>query len=431
MKLNSTKNKNIEVDFGQAVLESLPKDNGLYMPTFIPPLSQDFFDRLPTLSFPDLSFEVANHLLSDSMPEAILSDIVHEAINFEAPLVHIHDNIYTLELYHGPTLAFKDFGARFMSRVMNYYRDVREKLYILVATSGDTGGAVASGFYNVEGIEVIILFPKGKVSPLQQKQLTTLGGNIRAIEIDGTFDDCQVIVKNAFLDEELRKKYQLSSANSINISRLIPQSFYYFNAVKQLNGGQASFVVPSGNFGNITAGIMAHLMGLKVNKFIAATNINDVVPNYLETGEYHPKPSKPTISNAMDVGNPSNFPRMIQLLGSTWNNVKKHLHSYSFADKETKEVMKSVHNKYNYTLDPHGAVGYLGAIKFKERYNYKDPIIFLETAHPSKFKETVEETLKVKIDVPYRLAKLSEEKESFFSLSTKYQEFKDWFIAQH
>jgi len=428
MKLYSTNNTDLRVDFAEAVLRSLPKDNGLYMPVEIPKLPSSFFENLARKSFEDMSYEVATLLIGDAIPSDILRTIVEETVNFEAPVVPIHDNIYSLELFHGPTLAFKDFGARFMSRVMKYFKENGKELYILVATSGDTGGAVASGFLGVQGIKVVILFPKDKVSPLQQKQLTTLGQNITAIEIDGTFDDCQAIVKKAFLDEELNESYNLSSANSINISRLIPQSFYYFNALAQLkNPKDAVFVVPSGNFGNITAGILGHQMGMPVKHFVAATNINDIVPEYIKTGEYKPRPSEATISNAMDVGNPSNFPRLSKLFGSTWNNIKNKVKGYAYSDAQTKKAMQEVAEKYGYVLDPHGAIGYLAAIDYKSETNHKGPIIFLETAHPSKFISTVEETIQKKVNIPTRLSELSDHQEKYDQLDINYQNFKTWF----
>ena len=431
MQLYSTKNKALKVSFEEAVLRSLPQDNGLYMPIKIPKLSNQFFEDLENKSFSELSFEIAHKLIGDSIPSDILQKIVQESINFDAPVVPIHDNIYSLELFHGPTLAFKDFGARFMSRVMKYYKEEGSKLYILVATSGDTGGAVASGFYEVEGIEVVILFPKGKVSPLQQKQLTTLGKNITSVEIDGTFDDCQAIVKQAFLDVSFNKSFNLSSANSINISRLIPQTFYYFNALRQLkNSKDAVFIVPSGNFGNLTAGILAQQMGMPLHHFVAATNKNDIVPSYIKTGEYSPRPSQATISNAMDVGNPSNFPRMNDLYSSSWNTMKENISAYSFSDEETKSAMKYVYDKYNYTLDPHGAVGYLAAVQYKKEAKHSGPLIFLETAHPSKFIETVQETLNVKIEIPERLAILESKEENYASMSTEYLSFKSWFKSK-
>jgi threonine synthase len=427
MKLYSTNNRDTEVEFGEAVLRSLPQDNGLYMPTSIPKLPASFIDNLKNKSFVEIAFEVAHLLIGDSLPKDELHRIVEETVNFDAPVIPLHDNFYALELFHGPTLAFKDFGARFMSRVMKYYKDKDEKLYILVATSGDTGGAVASGFLGVDGIEVVILFPKGKVSPLQQKQLTTLGQNITAVEIDGTFDDCQAIVKTAFLDQELNQDFSLSSANSINISRLIPQSFYYFNALRQLeNNEDVVFVVPSGNFGNLTAGIIGQQMGMPVKHFVAATNRNDIVPSYLKTGKYVPRPSEATISNAMDVGNPSNFPRLSSLHGSTWNIIKEKIKGYAYSDAQTIQAMKSLHAETGYILDPHGAVGYLAAKQYKEEYQHEGPIVILETAHPSKFIETVEKHLDIKVDIPERLAILSDRKEEYFQQSTDYDTFKHW-----
>lgn len=397
------------------------------MPRKLSKLPTTFWNNFMEMSFSEISYQVAKHTIGSSIPEDILKDIVYEAINFEAPIVHLHDNIYSLELFHGPTLAFKDFGARFMSRVMKHFKDDDKKLYILVATSGDTGGAVASGFYDVEGIEVVILFPKDKVSPLQQKQLTTLGRNITAIEIDGTFDDCQAIVKTSFLDPKMNEKYQLSSANSINISRLIPQSFYYFYTLRQLGlEAQASFVVPSGNFGNITAGILAQQMGMPVKHFVAATNVNDIVPHYITTGNYEPRPSQATISNAMDVGRPSNFPRIKTLYGSTWNTIKENMKGYSYTDDATKITMKEIHNRYKYILDPHGAVGYQAAIEYKRESNHAGPIVFLETAHPSKFKETVEQTLGLSVEVPRRLSKLEGLVENYISLDKTYESFRAW-----
>lgn len=317
MKLYSTNNKNNIVNLKEAVFKSLPEDKGLYMPMIISKLSDGFLKNLPKYSFQALSFEVARHLIGTYIPEEDLYDIIEKAITFPAPVVNLNEQISVLELFHGPSLAFKDFGARFMAQLMSYLRDKNEKkITILVATSGDTGGAVAAGFYNTEGIEVFILYPSGKVSELQEKQLTTLGGNIRAFEVNGTFDDCQALVKSAFLDKDLNELYNLSSANSINIARLIPQSFYYFEAFKQLPQDEVKnvFCVPSGNFGNLTAGLMAKKMGLPIHQFIAATNINDVVPKYLSTSLFEPHPSYATISNAMDVGNPSNFVRMLDFI---------------------------------------------------------------------------------------------------------------------
>jgi threonine synthase len=343
-----------------------------------------------------------------------------------------------LELFHGPSLAFKDFGARFMARLMGYFNKIeKERLIILVATSGDTGGAVASGFYKTPGIEVVILYPSGKVSPFQEKQLTTLGHNITALEIEGTFDDCQAIVKRAFLDKELNKQLRLSSANSINIARLIPQSLYYFEAFKQLqiagNTLPVIFSVPSGNFGNLTAGILAKRMGLNISHMIAATNVNDVIPKYLETGSYKPKVSVRTISNAMDVGNPSNFARLENLYSdeecNTCDMMGKEIKGYSFSDDKTKEALKYVFEQHQYLMDPHGAIGYL-ALKEYQRENPETMGVILETAHPSKFIGDVEKILGSKIEIPHRLAKLENLPKSSLKMSTDYSEFKEW-ISSH
>ena len=351
MRLYSTNNKDLFVDLKTAVFQGLPEDNGLYMPEEIPVLPKGFFEDLKDFSFQEIALNVCSNLFGNTIPINDLAKLVTEAINFPAPLVKLDEQISILELFHGPSLAFKDFGARFMAKLMGYFNEEEEKeLTILVATSGDTGGAVAAGFYKTPGIRVIILYPSGKVSNLQEKQLTTLGHNIQALEIDGTFDDCQALVKQAFLNKELRSKLRLSSANSINIARLIPQSFYYFQAYKQLpeSGPSTVFCVPSGNFGNLTAGLLAKKMGLPIDHFIAATNANDVVPEYLATGTYTARPSVPTISNAMDVGNPSNFARMLDLYSSTWNNMQDEISGYAFDDDLTREGVKEVFEKYNY-----------------------------------------------------------------------------------
>ena len=342
MRLYSTKNRGHYTNLKEAVLRGLPPDNGLYMPERIPALPADVLENLHQLPFVEIAFAVARTLLQGAIPEPDLRKIIGEAVNFPAPLVQFDEEKYVLELFHGPSLAFKDFGARFMAQLMSYFnRGEEQELVILVATSGDTGGAVAAGFYQTPGTRVVILYPSGKVSALQEKQLTTLGHNITALEVDGTFDDCQAMVKKAFLDESLTSRFRLTSANSINISRLIPQSFYYFEAYKQLpEGSDVVFCVPSGNFGNLTAGLLAQRMGLPVRHFIAATNNNDVVPAYLQTGEYRPRPSRRTLSNAMDVGNPSNFARMKDLYHdleerSTWNSMRASITGYAYNDEQT------------------------------------------------------------------------------------------------
>lgn len=429
MQLFSTNDKGNRVDLKEAVLKSLPKDKGLYMPESIPVLDTRFIDNIEQYSFQEIAFVVSANLLGEYIPPSALNAIVQKAINFPAPLIALRDNVSTLELFHGPSLAFKDFGARFMAELISYFtRSSKEKITVLVATSGDTGGAVAAGFYDTPGVEVIILYPSGRVSPLQEKQLTTLGKNIHACEIQGSFDDCQALVKQAFLDEELNKKYNLSSANSINIARLIPQSFYYFEGYKQMKDkSKPVFCVPSGNFGNLTAGLFAKKMGLPVHKFIAATNKNDVVPRYLKTGVYSPTESISTISNAMDVGAPSNFSRILELYGQDWDSIKNEIIGFSFSDEETRACMQKVFQNHKYICDPHGAVGFLAA----EEYIKTDPtahVIFLETAHPSKFLSVVEDTLKTSVDVPKRLASLSHKTKKAVELSTTFSEFKVYLL---
>lgn len=430
MQLYSTNNHRHIVSLREAVLHSLPPDNGLYMPVQLPRLPEAFFQKLPQLSFNDIAFAVSRNLIGEEIPEQDLRELIDSAFDFTAPLVPLSDRLHILELFHGPSLAFKDFGARFMSRLMSYFnRNETQPLRILVATSGDTGGAVAAGFHGAPGIEVVILYPSGKVSPLQEKQLTTWGDNIRAIEVEGVFDDCQRLVKQAFLDPELNRRQRLSSANSINIARLIPQSFYYFEAWKQLpQPAEPVFVVPSGNFGNLTAGLLARRMGLPVRHFIAATNANRVVPDYLQTGEYHPRPSTPTLSNAMDVGAPSNFSRILDLHGSTWNMVCENISGYAYSDPETQEAVQEVFRQYKYIIDPHGAVGYL-AWKSWQKEHPKDTGIVLETAHYSKFLEVVEPLLpKAPLEVHPRLAAHSRLEKKADKLPAEFDEFKDWLM---
>jgi threonine synthase len=357
--------------------------------------------------------------------------LVNAAMNFPAPLVMVEDGVYSLELWHGPSLAFKDFGARFMAQLMSYFnRGNSRELVILVATSGDTGGAVAAGFYKTPGTKVVILYPSGKVSPLQEKQLTTLGENVMALEINGTFDDCQALVKQAFLDAELNDKIRLTSANSINIARLIPQSFYYFEAYRQLlvagNTKPVVFAIPSGNFGNLTAGLLAQRMGLPIAHFIAATNANDVVPAYLETGEYHTRPSVRTLSNAMDVGAPSNFVRMLDLFGNDWASMKQQISGARYSDSLTADAMCDVLERTNYLLDPHGAVAYLALKKYLTRNDAAG--VFLETAHPAKFLEDVEQILGKKIEIPARLAELSDKTKQADMLNIDFKGFKTWLL---
>lgn len=429
MRLYSTNNKNLTVDLKTAVMQSLAPDKGLYMPQIIPALPTRFFDHLPEMSLAEIGIEVTSSLVGDAIPREDIDKIVTKAINFPAPLVPINDQMASLELWHGPSLAFKDFGARYMAQLMSYFiRGENRKTTILVATSGDTGGAVAAGFYKTPGIEVIILYPSGKVSELQEKQLTTLGENIHALEINGTFDDCQALVKEAFLDPVLSQTYNLSSANSINIARLIPQSFYYFEAYRQISDTSKNIVfsVPSGNFGNLTAGLMSKKMGLPIHQFIAATNVNDVVPQYLQTGEYKPQSSLATISNAMDVGNPSNFVRILNLFNNNHSALSNDIKGFSLNDAETILAMKDAYHNYNYITDPHGAIAYqsLKALKDNE-YG-----VFLETAHPAKFLDTVNKALETTIDVPLALLNIANNTKLATQLSTDFDEFKAYMMSR-
>ncbi len=430
MQLYSTRNTSLRFSLEEAVMKGLPADNGLFMPLEVPKMPATFFSNIENHTFPELSFEVAKALIGDSIPIPALEQIVFNAINFPAPIVSLDERTFILELFHGPSLAFKDFGARFMAQLMGYFnRNADKELTILVATSGDTGGAVAAGFLGAPGVRVIILYPSGKVSFLQEQQLTTLGNNITALEIQGSFDDCQALVKEAFLDPELNQLYRFSSANSINIARLIPQSFYYFEAYRQLPNKDIPFVfsVPSGNFGNLTAGLFAKRMGLPVQHFIAATNLNDIVPDYLSSGIYTPKPSVSTLSNAMDVGNPSNFNRILDLYGSTWNNIKSDVIGFAFDDIHTENIMRNIFESKAYILDPHGAVGLLGLNAYKKLHPNTQGIV-LETAHPAKFLPDVERILKRSIPVPEKLVALEHLEKKSTLLSPQFIDFKDWLI---
>lgn len=433
MKLYSTNNKSNLVDFKQAVFQSLPQDNGLYMIEDLKPLPADFLNEIENYNLQEIAKQVSAHLLSDEIPKEELDRLVEDAINFDAPLVFLEDDLAVLELFHGPSLAFKDFGARFMSRIMGYLNQKSDKvLDILVATSGDTGGAVALGFLGVEGTRVTILYPKGKVSPIQELQLTTNGKNIRAIEIDGTFDDCQALVKQAFLDDDLKKVLNLTSANSINISRLIPQTFYYFNAfaeAKRKGFDEVTFVVPSGNFGNIGAGVLAHKMGLKVKQFIAATNANDTVPRFLADKVYQPKATKSTLANAMDVSNPSNWVRIMDLFNQEVDELKELVKSKAYTDEETKVAIEEIYKLYNYVACPHTAIAWLATKEYQAlKENNKELIVFLSTAHPCKFPDVFGEDIQSKIAIPESV-KAIEGKPSFKSnLSTEFDVLKSWLI---
>lgn len=410
-----------------AVLQGLAPDGGLYMPAYFEQLPASFFSECSSLSFQEIAYLMARQLLQGDLPDSDLEHIINSTIQFDAPLVQVDPDCFALELFHGPTLAFKDFGARFMARLLSYYMQRREeKLTILVATSGDTGSAVAHGFFNTPNIRVLILYPQGKVSPLQEKQLTTMGGNITALEVAGSFDDCQRLVKEAFVDESLRKQVLLSSANSINIARLIPQSFYYTYAYSRLPDQSipAVFSIPSGNFGNLTGGLFARKLGLPVDRFIAATNINAVVPEFLSSGVYAPRASRPTISNAMDVGDPSNYARLSCLFEGQLKRFQAVLAGYYFTDAETKTCMKSVFDKSGYILDPHGAIGYLGYRRFAESQVNEVQGIFLETAHPAKFREVVEGVLEQEMFLPERLARYAGLQKNSIKIAASYQDLK-------
>ncbi len=431
MFLYSTHSPKTLVGLKEAVLRGLPQDNGLYMPQEIPVLPASFFEKLDEMSFQELAFEVSKCLLNGAIPEDDLREIIEASMTFDAPVVRVTDDIGMLELFHGPTLAFKDFGARFMARLMGYFvKDDKEDLYILVATSGDTGGAVASGFYKTPRIKVIVLYPSGKVSFLQEKQLTTLGENISALEIQGDFDACQALVKQAFLDEEVQNHLRLTSANSINIARLIPQMFYYFRAYQQLKAqhGKIVFCVPSGNLGNLTAGLIAKRMGLPIHHFIAATNLNDGVARYLQQGIFPEKATVPTISNAMDVSKPSNFVRMLDLYGGDWQAMKADISGFYYTDEETRQAIKRVEEEQTYLLDPHGAVGFLAM----DAYLKTHPDVYgvvLGTAHPSKFLDVVEPVIGRAVEVPARLAELANREKDAKWMGTEFGEFKKHLLA--
>ena len=414
MNYYSLNNKTHQVSFQEAVIQGLAPDRGLYFPQTLTPLPASFFETIETLSNEAIAFEAIKQFVGDEIPEAELKHILKETLCFDFPLVEVEDNIYSLELFHGPTMAFKDVGARFMSRCLAYFnKNKDQKNTVLVATSGDTGGAVASGFLGVKGVEVVILYPSAKVSDIQERQLTTLGQNITALEVDGVFDDCQDMVKKAFLDADLEHK-NLTSANSINIARWLPQMFYFFFAYKELKKYNKPIVVscPSGNFGNICAGIIAKKLGLPISHFVAATNANDTVPQFLLKGIYEAKPSIATISNAMDVGNPSNFVRIQEMYNNDLKEFSKDFSSYTYSDEATKEAMKSIYNHNGYIAEPHGAVGYLGLKKELEKS--PDAIgVFLETAHPIKFLDIVEPVLNVNLPIPAQIESvLGKEKKS-------------------
>lgn len=405
MNYYSLNKKAPDTTFKNAVIKGLAPDKGLYFPERISPLPQSFWDNFDDLSYAEIAFEAIKQFVAPDIPEAILKTIVEDTLSFDFPIVKLNDNISTLELFHGPTMAFKDVGARFMARCLGYFNQNNDKeVTVLVATSGDTGGAVANGFLGVKGVNVVILYPSGKVSDIQEKQLTTLGQNITALEVDGTFDDCQAMVKTAFLDEALTSQMQLTSANSINVARWLPQLFYFMFAYKQLHKtyNDIVFSVPSGNFGNICAGMMAQQLGLPVKHFVASNNMNNVVTRYLISQLYEPKPSVQTISNAMDVGAPSNFIRIQEIYKNNFEALKANLSSYSFTDNETKDALLEVYKNYNYVADPHGAVGYLGCKSHLEN-NPNAHCVFLETAHPTKFLDVVEAVIQKEQPLPKQI----------------------------
>ncbi|MBV7531504.1 threonine synthase [Chitinophaga sp. sic0106] len=426
MQYYSLQNPALKVSFETAVTQGMAPDKGLYFPEQIPQLDPTFLKNLHQYSDQEIGYEVIKAFVGDEIPEAQLRKIVADTLHFPFPIQKVSRATYALELFHGPTLAFKDVGARFMAGCLGYFRrNSKKPVTVLVATSGDTGAAVASGFYNVPGVEVVILYPSKMVSTLQEKQLTTLGGNIRALEILGTFDDCQQIVKTAFLDQDIQSKRPLTSANSINVARWLPQMFYYFLAYRQMKAAHPKLVfsVPSGNFGNICAGMMAAAIGLPVSHFIAATNANDTIPRFMQTQEYKPARAVPTLSNAMDVADPSNFVRVLELYGKNFPQLAASMSSYSFNDKDTARVMERVYKEYHYMLDPHGAVGYLGL----QQYLAEDPDatgVFLETAHPVKFEDTAPKAIRDDIHTPAKVMSLYGKEKSSIVLPADYQAVK-------
>ncbi|MGS0526963.1 threonine synthase [Zobellia nedashkovskayae] len=429
MNFYSLNKKAPEVSFKDAVIKGIAPDKGLYFPEKIEPLPKRFFEHIEDLTDHEIAFNAIHQFVSKEIPNERLREIIAKVLDFEFPVVEIEENVATLELFHGPTMAFKDVGARFMANCLGYFSEgEKQDVTVLVATSGDTGGAVANGFLGVEGVRVVILYPNGKVSDIQERQLTTLGQNITALKVDGTFDDCQKMVKTAFLDETLLEKMQLTSANSINVARWLPQLFYFLFAYKQAKskGKEIVFSIPSGNFGNVCAGMVAQRLGMPVKHFIASTNVNDTVPEFMKTEEYKPKPSTATISNAMDVGDPSNFIRIRHLYQDNFKALKENLSSYSFSDAETRETMKRIYGESGYVADPHGAVGYLGLKKYQE--SHPDVYgIFLETAHPVKFLDVVEETIGKSVAIPEQIKKVMDKEKKSISIK-EYDELKQYLL---
>ena len=434
MKYYSTNGNAPIADLHKAVVKGLAEDRGLYMPEQIKQLPKAFFDNIQDMKFQDIAYNVASAFFGEDVDLDALKDIVYDTLSFDCPVVKVKDNIYSLELFHGPTLAFKDVGARFMARLLQYFirqEGQHEQVNVLVATSGDTGSAVANGFLGVEGIHVYVLYPKGKVSPIQECQFTTLGKNITAIEVDGVFDDCQALVKNAFMDEALNKHMKLTSANSINVARFLPQAFYYFNAYARMKaqGKADNFVmcVPSGNFGNICAALFGHAMGLPIKRFIAANNANDVFYNYLQTGKYEPKASVQTLANAMDVGDPSNFARIYDLYGKSHERISSLISGATYSDEQIKETMRQCYKETNYILDPHGACGYQALV---DGLKDGEVGVFCETAHPAKFKEKVDDILSIDVEIPDRLAAFMKGEKQSVQMTKDFKDFKDYLMKQ-
>ncbi|HKL93622.1 MAG: threonine synthase [Bacteroidales bacterium] len=431
MKYYSTQKQVSPVGLQQAVVDGLAADRGLFMPEQIPVLPADFFENIDRMSFQEMSYQVAHAFFGADVEADVLKDLVYETLCFETPLVRVVDSIYSLELFHGPTAAFKDVGARFMARLLAYFiqKQGQSDVHVLVATSGDTGSAVANGFLGVDGIRVHVLYPKGLVSDIQEKQFTTLGQNIRSLEVDGTFDDCQALVKSAFMDSELKAHMNLTSANSINVARFLPQAFYYFNAYAQLKraGLQGPLVVsvPSGNFGNLTAGLFAKKMGLPIEHFIAANNRNDIFFEYLKTGTYHPRPSVATLANAMDVGDPSNFARILDLYKHSHADIASEISGARYDDRQIADCMLETVRNTGYQLDPHGACGYRA---LREQLKEGQVGVFLETAHPAKFKDTVEPIIGQKLEIPETLQQFMNGVKQSIAMSTRFEDFKRYLL---
>lgn len=425
MNFYSLNKKASNVSFKDAVIKGIAPDKGLYFPESIMPLPASFFEKIADLTYHEIAFQAIHQFVKTDIPDAILKDILKEVLDFDFPVIEIEGNVATLELFHGPTMAFKDVGARFMAQCLGYFsKGKKAEVTVLVATSGDTGGAVANGFLDVTGVKVVILYPSGKVSDIQERQLTTLGQNITALEVEGTFDDCQKMVKTAFLDEKLLHAMQLTSANSINVARWLPQLFYFLFAYKQVKSKNREIVfsIPSGNFGNVCAGMVAQKLGMPVKQFVAATNVNDTVPQFMVTKNYNPKPSTATISNAMDVGDPSNFIRIRHLYQDNFEKLAQNLSSYAFTDDETEKAMLEIYQNTGYIADPHGAVGYLGLKKYQSS-NEETYGVFLETAHPVKFLDVVERTLGTSIEIPPQIQKVMDKEKKSIKI-TSYNELK-------